>query len=391
MIVEGDKMISQWILKRCTTSGVVNREKVGMYSSFVGMFTNVFLSLLKLLTGFVFHSLAIMADGFNNLADALSMFVVLFSFKLSHQPADKEHPYGHQRMEYIASMIVGVSILFVCYELVKSSISKILHPEEVVFSSVMVIVLFASIVIKMWLSVFYKQCAKRIDSLVLLASSHDSKSDVLSTSVILIGAIISSVCHLSLDGYLGLFVAILIFKGALEILKDAMNKILGEAPSEEFVEEIKKKIKSYDGVLGIHDLIVHSYGPERLFVCVHVEVDYRVDILQSHELIDKIEKDFLVNDNLQVVIHMDPIDIDDPEVKDLYLLVKKCIKDMSADISMHDFRTVISKSHTNLIFDCEIPYSSEVTFEMVQKRVDELLETLPGKYFAQIQFERPYN
>ena len=383
--------MSQWIIKWCTNNGVINREKVGLCSSLVGIVTNVFLSLIKMVTGIVFHSLAIMADGLNNLADAMSMFVVLFSFKFSHQPADKEHPYGHQRIEYLASMIVGVSILFVCYELVKSSISKIVHPEEVLFSGVMIVVLLVSIVGKLWLSVFYKQCAKQIDSLVLHASSQDSISDVLSTSVILFGAIVSYVWKISLDGYLGLFVAILIFKGALEILKDAMNKILGEAPSQEFVDSIKTKILSYDGVLGIHDLIVHSYGPERLFICVHVEVDYRVDILKSHELIDTIEKDFLVNDNLQVIIHMDPIDIDDPEVKDLYHLVKKCIKEISSEISMHDFRTVITKTHTNLIFDCEIPYTSEVTFEMVQKRVDELLETLPGQYFALIQFERPYN
>ena len=177
----------------------------------------------------------------------------------------------------------------------------------------------------------------------------------------------------------------------MDILKDAMNKIVGEAPSQEFVESIQKKILSYEGVLGIHDLIVHSYGPERMFVCVHVEVDYRVDILKSHELIDAIEKDFLLNEHLQVVIHMDPIDIDDPVVKDLYHLVKDCIKSMSSEISMHDFRMVVLKSYTNLIFDCEIPYSCNVTFEMVQEKVDELLKTLPGEYLASIQFERPYN
>ena len=194
-----------------------------------------------------------------------------------------------------------------------------------------------------------------------------------------------------LDGYMGIFVSILILLSAIDILKDAMNKLLGEAPSEEFVEKIKSKILSYDGVLGIHDLIVHSYGPERVFVCVHVEVDCRVDILQSHELVDLIEKDFLKDENLHVVIHMDPIDIDDPMVKDLYHMVKKCIKDLSEEISMHDFRTVVTKSHTNLIFDCEIPYTCNVTFEMVQECVDGLLKTLPGEYIANIQFERPYN
>ena len=380
------EMLSNWILKKS-----VSREQVGLYSSIVGIITNVVLSLLKIISGMIFHSLAIIADGLNNFSDALSMFVVLFSFKFSNQPADKEHPYGHQRIEYLASMIVGISILFVCYELMQSSVAKIFEPQEIVLSFIMIMVLVISIIMKLWLANFYQQCGKSIDSLVLMASSQDSKSDVLSTSVILIGAIASFVFDISLDGYLGLFVAILIFKGAIEILKDAMNKILGEAPSQELVDTIKAKLLSYDGVLGIHDLIVHSYGPERLFICVHVEVDYRVDILKSHELIDTIEKDFLNNDHLQVIIHMDPLDIDDPEVKDLYHLIKNCIKDISLEISMHDFRTVINKSITNLIFDCEIPYSCNVTFEMVQEKVDALLKTLPGQYCAIIQFERPYN
>lgn len=384
-------MLSKFVIKKCTMDNQIQREKLGYLCSFVGVLVNILLSSMKLLVGFVFHSLAIMADGFNNLSDAASMLVVLLSFKWSQLPADKEHPYGHQRIEYVASLVVGISIVLVFYELVKTSIDKIIHPQMIEFSSVMVIVLLVSMVIKWCMYCFYKQCAKPIDSSVLFASAQDSKSDVLSTGVILISTCISYVFDIALDGYMGLFVSVLILFSAIGILKDTMNKILGEAPSEEFVERIKSKILSYEGVLGIHDLIVHSYGPQRMFICVHVEVDCKVDIMKSHDLIDVIERDFLRDDHLDVVIHMDPIDIDDPIVKDLYHLIKKCIKDISEEISMHDFRTVVLKTHTNLLFDCEIPYACDVTFEMVQEKVDALLQSLPGEYFAIIQFERPYN
>ena len=384
-------MLSQYVIRKCTIEHQVQREKVGLWCSFVGIIANVFIAVMKMLVGLLFQSLAILADGLNNLSDAASMLVVLFSFKWSQLPADKEHPYGHQRIEYLASLIVGISIVLLFYELVKSSIDKILHPQVVEFSIIMVVVLLVSMVGKWCLYRFYQQCAKQIDSTVLFASAQDSRNDVLSTGVILVSTLVSYMFGMHLDGYMGIFVSILILLSAIDILKDAMNKLLGEAPSEEFVEKIKSKILSYDGVLGIHDLIVHSYGPERVFVCVHVEVDCRVDILQSHELVDLIEKDFLKDENLHVVIHMDPIDIDDPMVKDLYHMVKKCIKELSEEISMHDFRTVVTKSHTNLIFDCEIPYACNITFEMVQECVDMLLKTLPGEYIANIQFERPYN
>lgn len=387
-------MFSQFLIKKLIKDNKIDtksRELVGRVSSYVGIVLNICLASMKMITGTIFHSVSIFADGVNNLSDAGNSLILLISFKLSSRPADEEHPFGHERTEYLASMVVGVSILVLSFELLKSAVDKIIHPSGIEFSYLMVIVLVVSILGKIWLYYFYRNCGKAIDSLVLQASAQDSRNDVLATITVLASACISYFFHIQLDGWMGIVVAVVILMSGIEIIKEALNKILGEAPSKELVDMIEREIMSYDGVLGIHDLMVHSYGPNRCFVSVHAEVDSKVDVLQSHDLIDNIEQNFLKEKGIHVVIHMDPIVVDDPVIMELKQAIQTCVNELSSDLRIHDFRAVIGQTHTNLIFDCVVPYSCKLSYETIQQHVDEMLKKQGHVYHTVVTFERPYN
>lgn len=386
-------MLSKWVLKKANFNGKTNatiREEVGKLTSMIGIGMNLILSVSKILAGLFFNSVSIMADGINNLSDAGNSLILLVSFKLSSKEADKEHPFGHERIEYLASCVVGVSILLLAFETFKSSLSKVFHPEGIDFSVLLVFVLVLSIIGKIILYRFYKKCGDAIDSTVLHASAQDSINDVFSTSAVLAATLIYRYFEFNLDGFMGLGVAILIFISAIGILKEAVNKILGEAPDQDFVMNIEKKVCSYQGIYGIHDLLVHSYGPNRCFVSVHAEVDSSVDILASHDLIDLIEKDFL-NEGIHLVIHLDPIVLDDPLINQLKDDVTACVQELSNDLHIHDFRVVLGQTHSNLIFDCVIPYSCPYTKEEIQQHIDHMLEKKEEVYYTVITFERPFN
>lgn len=387
-------MLSSWVLKKANINGKANaaqRETVGKMSSIIGVIINMILSSMKIIAGILFHSVSILADGVNNLSDAGNSLILLISFRLSSKEADEEHPYGHERYEYLASIVVAVSILLLSFEMYKSSFDKILHPTDIDFSLVLVGVLVFSIIGKLLLWKFYLNCAKGIQSTVIEASAQDSLNDVFATSAVLASALIFHFFHLNLDGIMGIIVATLILLSGISIIKEAANKILGEAPSKELVDHIEKKICSYRGIYGIHDLMIHSYGPNRCFVSVHAEVDSKENILVSHDLIDQIEKSFLEEEGIQVVIHMDPIVLDDPLINQLKDEVTFCIKSLSKDLRIHDFRAVLGQTHSNLIFDCVIPYSCTVTKEEIQTKLDEMLAEKKEKYYTVITFERPYS
>lgn len=388
-------MISKWILKKANIQEVkitsAQREHVGRMTSYVGVGVNLILSMSKILSGIFFHSVSILADGINNLSDAGNSLILLISFKLSSKEADEEHPFGHERIEYLASCIVAASILLLSFEMFKSSLDKIVNPSDIDFSILLVIVLIGSILGKLFLYVFYKNCAKPIDSTVLLASAQDSINDVASTSAVLVSTLIFKFTNINLDGYMGMAVAVLILISGISILKEAANKILGEAPDHEFVSQLETKICKYPGIYGIHDLLVHNYGPNRTFASVHAEVDSKEDILRSHDLIDTIEKDILEQDGVHLVIHMDPIVLDNPLINQLKDDVRSCVAELSSEIQIHDFRAVLGNTHSNLIFDCVIPYTCHITKEEIQNHIDQMLSKKKETYYTVITFERPFN
>lgn len=387
-------MLSNWILKKAKIKDKATsaqREEVGKLTSYVGMFMNIFLSCIKIIAGWLFNSVSILADGVNNLSDAANSFILLISFKLSSKEADEEHPFGHERIEYLASIVVAASILLLSFEMFKSSLDKIFHPTRIDFSYLLVLILGISILGKFVLYRFYKNCATAIDSTVLEASAADSINDVYSTTAVLLSAMISKFFSINLDGFMGIFVALLIFMSGISILKEAANKILGEAPNQEFVANIEQKICKYQGIYGIHDLLIHSYGPNRCFVSVHAEVDSKVDILISHDLIDEIEKDFLEQEGIHLVIHLDPIVLDNPLINQLKDDVCACVNELSSDLKIHDFRAVLGQTHSNLIFDCVIPYSCTYTKEEIQTYINDMLRKKKETYYTVITFERPFN
>lgn len=386
-------MISKWILKQANIIDKVTpsqSEYVGKQASYVGIALNICLSFIKILTGLFFQSISILADGINNLSDAGNSLILLISFKYSNLEADAKHPYGHARFEYLASCIVAVSIVLLSVEIFKSSIDKIMNPTEIQFSLLLVSVLIVSILGKYVLYKFYINCANAIDSTVLQASAKDSINDAYSTLAVFISIIIQHYFNINLDGYIGLFVSGIILMSAFSILKEAFDKILGQAPDKEFVSNIEKRICEYEGIYGIHDLMVHSYGPNRLFVSAHVEVDSKEELLVSHDRIDAIERDFL-NEGIHLVIHLDPIVLDNPLINQLKEEVIVCVKELSDDITIHDFRAVLGNSYSKLIFDCMIPYSCKISKEEIQEHIDTMLSKKEHPYYSVITFERPFN
>ena len=387
-------MIGKFIYKRISNPNRItkqDREVVGNLTSVTGIVLNILLALAKITVALFFNSISILADGFNNLADTGNSIVSLVSFKLSNKPADQHHPFGHERIEYIASLAVGISILFLSVELVKSSVSKIMTPEAIDFSFILIVVLVLSIIVKFWMYQVYKNCGKMINSTVLVANAKDSLNDVYATSAIIVSTLVSYYLNIQLDGYMGLVVALMVAYNGYSILKDSMNKIIGEAPSKEFVSMIEKKLKSYQGIYGFHDLMIHSYGSLRSFVSVHVEVDSKVDVLVSHDLIDNIEQDFLKNEGVNMVIHVDPIVLDNPALTELKEKIENIILELSTEIETHDYRLVIGPTHRTLIFDCVIPYGVVVTEKQITTNIDSLLSKQNEVYSASINFERPYN
>ncbi len=388
------KLISLFVGRRKNINNSNIRSSYASIASIIGIISNFILFIIKLIIGLISGSMAIIADAVNNISDAASSIITLVGFKLSEKPADKEHPYGHKRMEYLSGLIVSILICFLGFEFLTSSISSIFNPTETKYTPALFIILIISIIIKLWQSFFYLSVGKHIESSTLLAASVDSRNDVISTLAVLIGAIISTIMDINLDGYLALAVAILILKSGVSLIIETSNPLLGTAPSTDLVKSIGSHIMTYDGVLGFHDLVVHSYGHDKIFASVHIEVPAEQDILLSHDIIDNIELDFRNNMNIHLVVHLDPVITSDEELSEL----KRCVEAVimlvgdktDIPLSMHDFRAVKGATHTNLIFDLVIPFECKFADIQITDMVDAEIKKLHGDYNTVILCDRCY-
>ena len=366
------------------------RESYGKLAGIVGILCNALLSAAKIIAGWLFKSVSILADGVNNLSDATSSLVTLIGFKLSGRPADKEHPFGHARMEYVAGLVVAFFIVLVGFDLSKSSFNKIIHPEAANFSVISIVILALSILLKLWMFFFNRKVGKIIDSTTLEATAADSRNDVLMTSAVLICAIVGKLTGFAmLDGIVGLGIAVFIIISGVKLVSETLSPLLGEAPNKELVTDILEKLRGYDGVLGVHDLMVHDYGPGRCFASVHVEMDAKNDILKSHDVCDNIERDFQ-EDGISLVVHLDPIITDDEEINELKKLLAKLLASMGYGITMHDFRVVKGYTHTNLIFDIVVPFDCKLSDDELKNTIQQMVQEQNEKLFTVINIDRNY-
>ncbi len=366
------------------------RQRYGKVASCTGIVTNLLLFLMKVAVGLFFNSIAIVADAVNNLSDSSSSLITLVGFKISSKPADDKHPYGHARSEYISGFIVSIVIIFLGLQLLLTSVEKIWNPEPVQFSWLSVAVLSISILLKLWQGHFYKTVAKKIDSSALTATATDSINDVITTGAVLLSLFVTQFSGWQIDAYMGLLVAGFIIYSGIRSIIETLNPLLGAAPDEDLVCEIGDKIKSYDGVIGYHDLVVHNYGPDRCFASVHVEVPNTDDMMESHDLIDNIEREFVQKLNIHLVIHMDPVVVDDALTNELRAVVTEIVKEIDPGLSMHDFRFVAGSTHSNLIFDVAVPPSYKMCDDELRECIDKKAKELNQNYYTVITIDRSY-
>lgn len=366
------------------------REQYGTLCSIISIVCNIVLVIFKLTMGAITHSIAIQADGLNNLSDVGSNLASLFGFKLANKHPDIEHPYGHGRIEYVAGLIIAFLILLVGFQALRDSVFKIITPEKVTFTIVAVIILIVSILIKLWMAVFNRYASKKINSATLLAASQDSLNDVLATLATLISLILSLYTDLPVDGIMGAVVSIIVLKAGIEIFKDIVNPLLGMAPDKELIKELEEYILSYPEALGIHDLMMHDYGPGRKFLTLHVEVDCNDNIMATHDAMDRIERAVLDKYHILTTIHMDPIDSSDILTNELKEIVIGVVKEINDEYSIHDFRIVSGPTHTNLIFDVLIPSNDQIKHTILKEQINQRLKAIDPSYFTVMQIEHSF-
>ncbi len=365
-----------------------NRSALGRMAGAVGIAANAVLFALKLIAGTLAGSVSITADALNNLSDASSSVVTLLGFKLAEKPADEDHPYGHARYEYLSGLAVAVMILFIGFELGKTSVIKILNPEAVSFTWITAVILVISMAVKLWLSFFNRRLGKRIQSDTLMAAGADSRNDVIATGAVLLSGVVEWGTGLKIDGWMGLGVALFILYSGIGLAKDTISPLLGEAAGPELREQILDQIRSEPRVLGYHDLMVHDYGPGRRFASVHVEMDRREDPLLCHELIDNLERECYDSHGIHLVIHYDPVVTDDPELDRMKTQVETHLAQIDSRLSVHDFRMVAGSGHTNLIFDVALPDDLAKQKDEIKKRLDQNLnQNASTRYFTVITFD----
>lgn len=366
------------------------RDDYGKFAGIVGILSNAVLCVMKILIGWVSGSIAIIADGINNLADGASSIITFIGFKLASMPEDEDHPYGHARIEYLAGMAVSVMILMVGFELGKSSVDKIFNPTPLEFSWTVVIVLLIAIAIKIWQAVFNISTGKKINSLALIATGTDSRNDVISTIVVLVGVLVGHFLNIQIDGILGLAVAAFIFWSGITLIKETISPLLGEAPDDELVQQIHEMALKYDGVMGIHDLVVHNYGPGKIFASIHIEVDAAVDVMESHDMIDLIEKDISSNLNILLTAHLDPIDTKNPNREPLSHVIVDTIAGLDGVLSYHDLRIVPGKTHTNVIFDLVLSPECKTCKNQLKELFSKKIAEYNPNFFCVIDFDINY-
>lgn len=364
------------------------RRAYGTMVSIIGIAVNIGLAIIKLIAVLLSGSISITADALNNLSDAGSQVISLISFKISSKPADRDHPFGHARIEYVASMIVSFIVLLIGFELLKDSIGKIINPSPVDFTTPTFIILSVSVLGKLWLTFFNKKIGKKINSSVMRATSADSLSDALATGAVLVSGIISYFTDFQTDAYMGVIVSVVIFIAGIKILNETKNSILGGAPDPEVLEGINSIIAKYPEIIGIHDMVVHSYGPGNIIASFHAEVDGSANIFETHDVVDNAEKEIWAALGIRATIHMDPIVTDDERVNAMRSQVTATVAEIDERISVHDFRFVEGKTHTNLIFDIAVPFELKMSDADIKREVCERISKIEPHYFCVITVDR---
>lgn len=382
-------LIKTFIKNSENTENPKIRQKYGTLSSIVGIICNVLLFLIKYAMGTLSHSISIVSDAFNNLSDCAGCLVTLLGYKMASKPADKNHPFGHGRMEYLTSLIIAALIIFVGIELLKNSVEKIINPVEIRFSFAVLISLVFSIAVKLWMAVFNAELGKKINSSVLAATAKDSKSDVIATSATLIALICSLFTALPVDGIMGLLVSVFILKSGYDIVKDTVDELLGKPADPEIINHIKEYVLKNDKIIGIHDLIIHSYGPGNIIGSCHVEVKSNESFTEVHDIVDSIEREIHNNLNILMTIHMDPIEVNDMLTNKCKKLVNNIIHSIDSSLDLHDFRIVSGESHTNLIFDLVVPFECKYSNEELKQKIDMQLSKENINYYTVIVFDKP--
>lgn len=364
------------------------RDKCGRVAGAVGIVTNFLLFLMKIIVGTVFHSVSVTADAVNNLTDSGSSVVTLIGFKMASKPADEKHPFGHARIEYLSGVIVSFIVIFLGLQLGMSSIEKILTPEENALTPVALVVLVISILAKLWQCLFYRKVGRMIKSESVEATSKDSRNDVIATSVVLLGAVITMLTGVNLDGYMGAAVALFIVFSGVQLTISTADPLLGQAPEGELVQTITEKMLSYPGIIGMHDLAVHNYGVGRCFASAHCEVDAKNDILVSHDLIDNIERDFSRDLGIHMVIHLDPVIVGDARTDALHCKVQSLVTALYPTVTIHDFRVIWGVTHSNIVFDAAVPFSVKDSDAVITQKLEVEIQKLDPDYRTVVTIDR---
>ena len=384
-------LLAKWFISRReqVEDGAVRRAW-GALCGFVGIALNLLLFAGKLASGALSGSIAVTADAFNNLSDAGSSVVTLLGFRLAGKKPDSDHPFGHGRMEYVSGLVVAGLILLMGAELAKTSVDKIAHPEAVTFSWLAAAILLVSIAVKLYMYMYNKAVGKKIGSAAMAATAADSLSDTAATAAVLLSMIVGRLANVQLDGWVGLLVALFILWSAVQAARDTISPLLGQAPDPALVKEIEALVMAHDTVVGVHDLVVHDYGPGRRIISLHAEVPADGQVLELHDVIDNIESELARKLHCEAVIHMDPVVVGDPVVTALREQTAALVRTIDPRITIHDFRMVPGKTHTNLIFDAVIPFDEQLTRPQVAQRICRLVEDMDGHYRAVVKIENSY-
>ena len=366
------------------------RQSYGSLSSGVGLVCNILLFLIKYIMGTLSGSISIVSDAFNNLSDSGGCIVTFLGYKMASKPADKDHPFGHGRVEYLTSLILSAIIVIVGFELFKSSAGKIMNPEPVKFSIIVLVSLIISICVKLWMSVFNMKLGKKINSGVMTATAEDSRNDVIATSATVIALISSLFTDFPIDGIMGVIVSLFILKTGFDIIRDTVDDLIGKPVQPEIIEKIKNSIISDSDIIDIHDLVIHNYGVTKMIGSCHIEIRSDMSFQEVHEIADRTERRIYSELNIMMTIHTDPVDIDDEQTRKYKAVVKDIVSSMNQGFSIHDFRMVSCENHKNLIFDITVPYECKISNEKIQHFIDKKLEEYDGKYYTIITFDREY-
>lgn len=386
----GNLLVKLFIKDHENTSDPAVREQYGKFAGIVGIVSNLILCTMKILIGLFSKSIAIVADGINNLADASSSIITLVGFKLASQPEDEDHPYGHARIEYLTGLFISIFIIVIGFSLLKTSVDKIINPEAMDFSNVTIIVLVIAIAIKLWQAMFNVSIGKKIKSVTLMATAADSRNDVISTSVVLVSVLIGKFTGLVIDGYMGCLVALFIIWSGIQLVRETSSPLLGEAPDDELVASIVEIASKEPISMGMHDLIVHNYGPGKVFASMHVEVDAKGDIMEAHDAIDNLERKIKEELHIEFVIHMDPVVLDDPIINEMRKIIVDALIPIEGLTNIHDFRIVPGPTHTNILFDAVRLNDCKLSEKEILKIANEAAQAVNPAYFVVITFDKQY-